>query len=796
MTKKNKRRGFTVVELVIVIAVIAILAAVLIPTYANLVKKANEAKAQAEAKNLITEMLADILLGKEGDADLLVFSEKGSDVYAYAYSRTEGKIIAYKNNPTAKTGSFEDTVQSILTAMGDAITDCNVAEDDWRHPDKIKAVVNELNTKGTMIVYANYTINADKFAVHVHSFGAWENADAENHIRRCSCGETETAKHEWESKTENNVKIDTCKVCHATKTEVISDGEKHHLFHHIAKAATCGEAGNIEYWECVDEGCGKYFRDSNATNEITDKNSVKIAQLTNHTYGAWNNTTQATCTTAGSKQRTCTVCGHTEYGTIPVTGHSWGEWTSVDNTNHKHTCKNCNKEELEAHNFVDGKCDKCGATQELTLQGVIAAANAKLAAYGKKPETMHEAMTAIGNDLAKAIEKVVAEIPTTNAGSDKNCVLWDSQNNVFCYVDNKIITYIDTATQALANKWEYWKIVTGKNNCVVSATYSNYLASNYSRTEVTTRAGLDVGSNNIKTIIVSPNVPSKDLILITSGNEKITINQATKVIHYGKAQSVTISSEKRYKSSITYIENGEVSGYLKVGRYDISGDTYVVDISGVKDKKAAKAIVLGKHGDAFTIIGNGKTPICYTSSKPTIKNAGTGNDIGKVYGDGLTKFNEGFGTSSNPFVINTSADFSSMDNCDTTDTLYFKLGSDINPYSSVSCLARNTNSVLDLNGKTITIPDGGTIQVGSKGLTIKGSGRIVYTGNSGDRGIFSFYASGTITLEGGTYSGTYLVGDDASHQNLSGTIIIKSGATVNVTQDKSPKAANVTIVRN
>ena len=137
-----------------------------------------------------------------------------------------------------------------------------------------------------------------------------------------------------------------------------------------------------------------------------------------------------------------------------------------------------------------------------------------------------------------------------------------------------------------------------------------------------------------------------------------------------------------------------------------------------------------------------------------------------------------------------------MHNCDTTDTLYFKLGSDINPSSSVSCLARSANSVLDLNGKTITIPDGGTIQVGSKGLTIKGNGEIVYTGNSGDRGIFSFYASGTITLEGGTYSGTYLVGDDASHQNLSGTIIIKSGAKVNVTQDKSPAAANVTIERN
>ena len=221
MTKKNKRRGFTIVELVIVIAVIAILAAVLIPTYANLVKKANEAKAQAEAKNLITEMLADILLGKEGDADLLVFSEKGSDVYAYAYSRTEGKIIAYKNNPTAKTGSFENTVQSILTAMGDAITDCNVAEDDWRHPNKIKAVVNELNTKGTMIVYANYTINVDKFAPHVHT---WETAwmfDETYHWHKCAGCDEITGKAEHVFGDDGR-----CKDCGLFNTKNVGEFEK------------------------------------------------------------------------------------------------------------------------------------------------------------------------------------------------------------------------------------------------------------------------------------------------------------------------------------------------------------------------------------------------------------------------------------------------------------------------------------------------------------------------------------------------------------------------------------------
>ena len=589
MTKKNKRRGFTVVELVIVIAVIAILAAVLIPTYANLVKKANEAKAQAEAKNLITEMLADILLGKEGDADLLVFSEKGSDVYAYAYSRTEGKIIAYKDNPTAKTDSFENTVQSILTAMGDAITDCNVAEDDWRHPNKIKAVVNELNTKGTMIVYANYTINADKFAVHVHSFGAWENADAENHIRKCSCGETETAKHEWESKTENNVKIDTCKVCHATKTEVVSGDKTHHLFHHIAKAATCGEAGNIEYWECVDEGCGKYFSDSNATNEITDKNSVKIAQLTNHTYGAWNNTTQATCTTAGSKQRTCTVCGHTDYGTIPATGHSWGEWkvtteAKVTSRGEKtHTCKNCEKTET--------------AVIPATVEATLEKANAKLKEYeanhnNEKPKTMYDAMVAIGTDLEKAIEDAVGKIIRTDANNDKNCVLWDSENNVFCFADNGTIRYIGDTKEALSTKYHYWKIATGVNT-FMSSKYSNYLANNYSGskeikafTSSSTsglRTGIDVGRNTDITLIYfmsnANGFRDNEVIIRTNGNETIKINYAKSVTHYGKAKIVYAGKDARWTTLLTYIEKGEVTDSIKIGRKNVT-----VDITNGKGK--------------------------------------------------------------------------------------------------------------------------------------------------------------------------------------------------------------------
>ena len=45
--------------MVIVIAVIAILAAVLIPTFGNVIEKANESAALQEARNIYTEYLAD-----------------------------------------------------------------------------------------------------------------------------------------------------------------------------------------------------------------------------------------------------------------------------------------------------------------------------------------------------------------------------------------------------------------------------------------------------------------------------------------------------------------------------------------------------------------------------------------------------------------------------------------------------------------------------------------------------------------------------------------------------------------
>ena len=57
--------------------------------------------------------------------------------------------------------------------------------------------------------------------------------------------------------------------------------KEHNLSHTEAKAATCTEAGNVEYWHCSE--CGKYFSDEACENEITET----VIPATGHSYGEW-----------------------------------------------------------------------------------------------------------------------------------------------------------------------------------------------------------------------------------------------------------------------------------------------------------------------------------------------------------------------------------------------------------------------------------------------------------------------------------------------------------------------------
>lgn len=84
--KMRSKKGFTIVELVIVIAVIAILAAVMIPTFSGMVGKAKESVALQEARNEYTAYSASLDEGA-GSVNLLVVTKDG-----YAIKVVNGQI--------------------------------------------------------------------------------------------------------------------------------------------------------------------------------------------------------------------------------------------------------------------------------------------------------------------------------------------------------------------------------------------------------------------------------------------------------------------------------------------------------------------------------------------------------------------------------------------------------------------------------------------------------------------------------------------------------------------------------
>ena len=91
--KRSNKKGFTIVELVIVIAIIAILAAVLIPTFASLIQKANESKDTQLVRNLNTALAADTNEHKTMQDALDAAAAFGYDVGKINASATDNEIL-------------------------------------------------------------------------------------------------------------------------------------------------------------------------------------------------------------------------------------------------------------------------------------------------------------------------------------------------------------------------------------------------------------------------------------------------------------------------------------------------------------------------------------------------------------------------------------------------------------------------------------------------------------------------------------------------------------------------------
>ena len=122
MNKKNTRKGFTIVELVIVIAVIAILAVVLVPTFGNVIAKAKNASLISEIKNEHTSYVAKYA-DQENYSDSIYIAIDGTYYYVnngVLQMNTAGEYdVPQTYTPAAGTDYFDaadDTVKQVPNA--------------------------------------------------------------------------------------------------------------------------------------------------------------------------------------------------------------------------------------------------------------------------------------------------------------------------------------------------------------------------------------------------------------------------------------------------------------------------------------------------------------------------------------------------------------------------------------------------------------------------------------------------------------------------------------------------------
>lgn len=130
--KKNNKKGFTIVELVIVIAVIAILSAVLIPTFSSVIGNAQNTARDQEASNVYKQYLEefDYTKGSLPVKDGYLAYVKGDVTYYYTIENGQIDLdseLDAKDKPVAKPADCATTAKA--TVGTSSIYELVVADD-------------------------------------------------------------------------------------------------------------------------------------------------------------------------------------------------------------------------------------------------------------------------------------------------------------------------------------------------------------------------------------------------------------------------------------------------------------------------------------------------------------------------------------------------------------------------------------------------------------------------------------------------------------------------------------------
>lgn len=270
---------------------------------------------------------------------------------------------------TLEVKDVDQTVALTIEMEKDIVIDGFGGQLYWPQEIKLTSISNEeLGLTG-----GDYNLANGKFG--------WSSPDAENQNFKyiitavftvpanTTAGTYEIGVKDLEITCDYGTPYDDAKALAASSTLTISGGvtppaHTHDLKKVDAKAATCTEDGNIEYYQCSDTTCGKLYKDAAGTQEITkDDTIIKAGHTDLKPYPA----KEPTCDKDGCVAYWfCTGCNNyyfdnngavgekttVEKVAIPATGHKWvlvvGGYEEGA-PNHTIKCSVCGQKKDEAH---------------------------------------------------------------------------------------------------------------------------------------------------------------------------------------------------------------------------------------------------------------------------------------------------------------------------------------------------------------------------------------------------------------------------------------------------------------